>query len=546
MKRTYRRTLLSVACIFALLMTLLAGCAQETGENPGSSVPETTQGVPGETGTPTEPEPSEAPTEPENGFDLTDVSYDYLIEAGEENTHRVDGFGVQVNVEYFMKTNTAFGIGQADWKVFEDRVKELKVAKFRINILPDYYEPVNDDSDPNNFNWAGFDFDSDYMKALCKVLDVAQSNGVRVNITSYGASKDSWLGYASTEKDAWWTTAPKDLDEYAESMAALLMYLIEEKGYTCIYQFTPYNEPDMGFTKGTRSDASLVDFDLYVDFCVAIHEKLTAVGIRDKIDFNVGDDATNPQWIQKIAQNSKLYEIADSINSHVYKFDSTTNDRTMESYLSQLTGWSGEKPFQILEFGSGQMSDWPITTQFDLETYGRGLMYARTAIQLLNAGGVGYTSWTLFDYMREDQRVMNTGMYGFYTEDWAVRPFYHSYSILSQYARPGMAVYPGTEKDSYGTVMDDSQKDNGVAAVFLKTEDGHWSMLLTNDNDFVVKVKISNTAMGNTALKRFMYNQWTLPGGDERIEQSGTVICEDGVFYVAIPARSFIVLTDMN
>ena len=489
---------------------------------------------------------AENPPDTTTDFTLRDVSYDYQIEIGNQNTHPLDGFGVQINADYFMDINTDFGVGEADWKVFEQRVKDLKISKFRINVLPDYYEPVNDDNDPNHFNWDGFAFDSDYMKAVCKILDVAQANGVKVNITCYGVRKDSWLGYPSVEPDAWWVTPPTDLEEFAESTAALLLYLIEQKGYTCIYQYTPYNEPDFGFTKGTQLGTDRVDFDLYVDFCVAIHERLQAVGIRDKIDFNLGDDATNPEWLKKVTQNKTLYEIADSFNSHVYKFDSTTNDQTMDTYFSELTNASGEKPFQILEFGSGHASDWPITTQTDLETYGRGLMYARTAIQLLNAGGVGFTHWTLFDYMRDDQRVMNTGMYGFYTDNWAPRPFYHAFSMLTRFCRPGSVVYRGIEKDVWGTLMDSNQKDNGVASTFLQTVDGRWTTLITNDNDYTVKVRISNSALGNATLKRFLYSEATLPSGNEMIAQSGYVTCENGVTYVAIPARSFLALTNMD
>lgn len=475
-----------------------------------------------------------------------ETSFDYIMELGSKNTHKLDGFGVQINTEYFMNFNTDFGVGEADWALFEKRVKEIKVPKFRVNIMPDYYEPVNDDNDPNHINWEGFDFESEHMKALYKILDVAQKNNVKVNITTYGAERDTWLGYPTVEDNAWWLTPPTDLEEYAESTAAVLKYLIDVKGYTCIYQYTPFNEPDFGFTKGTAQGTGRVDFELYVDFCEAIHNRLKKEGIRDKIDFNLADDATNPEWLKKVTENSVLKKIGDSFNSHVYKFDSITSDNAMLTYLSELTGYTADKPFQILEFGSGHCIDWPLTTQTDLDTYARGMMYARTAINLLNAGGVGYTHWTFFDYMREDQRMMKTGMYGMYTDNWKLRPFYHSYSLLSRYCIPDSEVYKVIEKTSDGEIIDANEKENGVSATFLKSKDGKWTQLLTNDNDYTVKIKVINHNLKNTSMKRFLYSETTLPEGDSLISQSGLVTCKNGEMIIAVPARSFILLTNIS
>lgn len=169
-------------------------------------------------------------------------------------------------------------------------------------------------------------------------------------------------------------------------------------------------------------------------------------------------------------------------------------------------------------------------------------IYARTAVNLLNTGGVGYTHWTLFDYMRTDERMMKTGMYGFYTDGWKTRPFYHSYSLLSRYCVPGSEVYPGLVEavnDEYKDL-----KESGVCGTMLKNAEGQWTQLLTNDNDYTVKIKIKNPQLKNAVMKRYLYSESTLDG-DNMILSSGEITCENGEMIVAVPARSFIVLTNM-
>lgn len=439
-----RRThvILSLFCVITILFSCcFSGCNSTNNKGTASKEEQTSQSQSGQSNDSQTDKPDDSQTESSgdsssenesvdnsvidnDGNDafknyFQETSFDYIMELGSKNIHKLDGFGVQINTEYFMNYNTDFGVGEADWALFEKRVKEIKVPKFRINIMPDYYEPVNDDNDPNHINWEGFDFESEHMKALYKILDVAQKNNVKVNITTYGAEKDTWLGYPSVEDNAWWLTPPTDLEEYAESTAAVLKYLIDIKGYTCIYQYTPFNEPDFGFTMGTALGTNRVDFELYVDFCEAIHNRLKKEGLRDKIDFNLADDATNPEWLKKVTNNSVLKKIGDSFNSHVYKFDSITSDNAMLTYLSELTGYTADKPFQILEFGSGHCIDWPLTTQTDLDTYARGIKkYAALSFvfnvnidecELIKSYSIRVSGQCKDSRFCEEQRLWNTG-----------------------------------------------------------------------------------------------------------------------------------------
>lgn len=147
-----------------------------------------------------------------------------------------------------------------DWaNVIVPRIKDMQVQSLRVMVLPQWYEPQNDNDDPAVADNGGFCFDAPQMQSLYPILDLAQEMGIPVTIVPWGATPESFM---SSRKG--WIVLPENHEEYAENISALLCHLIKDRKYDCIDEVTPGNEPD-----GWGMPSSE-----YVSLCKTLHARL--------------------------------------------------------------------------------------------------------------------------------------------------------------------------------------------------------------------------------------------------------------------------------
>lgn len=74
--------------------------------------------------------------------------YQELV-VGESTGTRLEAVGVELDPHFFSQNLTRNdGAKPSDWQIVVDRVKKLEIHKFRVMVLPQWYEPVNDNDDP--------------------------------------------------------------------------------------------------------------------------------------------------------------------------------------------------------------------------------------------------------------------------------------------------------------------------------------------------------------------------------------------------------------
>ncbi|MDD4801179.1 MAG: hypothetical protein PHD28_09170, partial [Proteiniphilum sp.] len=182
--------------------------------------------------------------------------YQELV-VGESTGTQLEAVGVELDPHFFSQNLTREdGSKTSDWQIVMDRVKKMEIQKFRVMVLPQWYEPVNDNEDPFATDPGRFTFDSPEMESLYKVLDLAQEQQMEVCIVVWGCPTGVSLldpAYAHVKTcfmadpaKSGWITGPMDYDEWAENYAALIRHLIEVRGYSCVNEITPMNEPDGG------------------------------------------------------------------------------------------------------------------------------------------------------------------------------------------------------------------------------------------------------------------------------------------------------------
>lgn len=457
------------------------------------------------------------------------------------------GLGVELD-PHFLSQNVTRGDGatELDWKrTVVKRCTNMGVQRYRVMLLPNWWEPYNDDEDSGNFNWDAFTFDSKEMESLYAVLDLAENTGADVTLVLWGchiAANTIELGtlgrHFLADEGSNWVTGTDKPDELAESYVALVKYLKETKGYTCVKELTLYNEPDGNTTS----------IENYVRDCKALHEKLTAEGLRSSVKLNLSDNIDYDRtWLSNSAK--QLNNEADLFNSHTYIFGYETSNSTIIEWEKENIKAAAGKPHFVGEFGSNQTTG--ATRQKDINKYERGVLMSRLAVNFLNAGAAGASYWSLIDqyYLRYESyaQMQQLGMWtykqnayqaddlGGLKGDYVCRPQYYAYSTLLRFIRKGSKIYPLNTKEDL------------VAATAVCSPDGKWTYVIANGSDKDEDYRINNKIAGGYAdCDVYEYIKGALPSDDSLLESVGVVSPGSKGFGVYVKANSVVVLTQLK
>ena len=457
----------------------------------------------------------------------------------------LEGFGAEWDPHFWMYYNLNKGVTRADWDLILERIEQSKPEIVRISVLPSWYEPANDNQDPDSVNWGAFRFQSPMMISLYEYLDACQGLGVKVNLTVWGAPKNFgdagsvyryWMAF-DTASD--WITAPKDLEEWAESVAVLLKHLIEHRGYTIIKDVTLVNEPNGSFWNGDN----VIDFSYYSEMYRVTSLMLERYGIRNRIRLVGPDDSNDYSWFQNAAQS--MNDVIDIYDSHNYQFGI---DDVEPSYIELLRNWvwsrtsvtPSQKKFLINEFGTNQFWNWGyIPPDCDVDTFDRGLFLAAFTTEALSSGASGASYWALHDiyyYQGNDPAdgLSTTGLWRFKTQNWAPRPMYYAWTLLTRYTEGGSQVHKTTNYVP------------GLAVAALTSTAGELTILAVNTTAYDKDVPFFWEGHPGIVLQKYVYAENTLPSDDSIIGSIATVSLDGTGFRDTLPAKSFTVYTNLN
>ena len=452
------------------------------------------------------------------------------------NPQRMNGLGVEWDPHTLMPYNTRwYGDSlEEDWALIRRRTQELGIQKVRMMILPGWYEPENDNDNPDITNESGFAFDSVEFASVLRQLELLEELDIHVNLTIWGAdlAQTGWLAFPDCGD---WLSAPNNPDEYAENISVLLNYLLVEKQFTCIKEITLHNEPDWAFKDNTGK----VDFDYYALVCQKVHQRLQRNGLRDKIHMILSDDTSRYTWLE--ATVKELNRIGDGYNSHNYLFNENTSYEEAFAWAERCNRLVREqgsgKPYTHNEFGGNHMID--AYHQTDINSYERGVYYSLLTEAFLNAGSAGMLHWEYFDQYYNDgpraSSLMSLGLFQFKDRGWAVRPFYHAWGLIMRHTRRDSEVYPMT----FAT--------GEVSGTALKSTDQAWTYLITNASSTNQLVRVDHPQEEATELQVYVYNEETASTKDERlISSSGRAYRENDAVYFLMEPNSFLVATSLK
>jgi len=461
------------------------------------------------------------------------------------------GMGVEFDPHFWSQNLTRNdGSKESDWyDIVVPRVKAMDIQRFRIMLQPHWWEPFNDNDDPAVTDISKMTFDSREVLSVCKVLDLAQEQGIDVTLVQWGCPIggdviDESVGYkgrhflADPDGTNWVTRCNND-EEFAENFVAFVKWLILEKGYTCIKEITPYNEPD----------GNVATLEQYYPTAKALDRRLKTEGLRDIVKLNLSDNIdTDRPFLEGCAAN--LAQEADFFNSHTYIFgyDNPNSDAFEWERLNVEASAKAGKIHFVGEFGSNLCVG--ASRQTDINWYKRGVLIVRNAVNFLNAGAAGASYWGLIDqyyHRNADYATMQQLGLWRYKEsvyepgdldpaikgDYAVRPQYFAYSLLTRFIRKGAEVHPMDMGDDFiaGTAVDNS---------------GRWTYVIANATGESRTYSLRPVEGADLSdCNEYVYSQDTLPTDDSMIASSATVALTNGAYTVDVPAESVVLLTQL-
>ncbi|MBE6925822.1 MAG: hypothetical protein E7461_03155 [Ruminococcaceae bacterium] len=490
------------------------------------------------------------PTEPADTANKTPpADADVVLTIDKEDGNEVVfGVGTELDPHFFSQNVGLSGISngtqwtckEEDWALFEERMEAMNLKRIRVMLLPSWFI-INE----TNTEAGIYDWDTDCMKSLYRVLDSAMKFDMKVNITMWGVDNGT-PGFMRQKDNSVWVTPPSvEYEElFVSCFADCIKYLREEKDYTCIREVTLFNEPNAIYF-GNKANEE------YCNLCTKMHGAFQEKGIRDDVLFNLSDDARDPVWMAKTLMN--LDGIIDVANSHTYSLGDTYNQETQESMrdmsnqeicydlpsynLNEWKQWADEYPGVPHIWGEfGTCNGAGSHQTFDKYTPERGLEIARIGLNMFNMGSQGMSYWVLFSqyYGRSDfntGNIMDMGLWGFADEGYNCRPVYYSYSMFTRFIEESDVIFPIKSSD-----------DNIVAVAFRQGD--KWSYCVVNNGDDAKKVSFVNMDSYPGALSRYVYDEADVPTDNQVIGDSGTVEADGRVITDTVAPRSFVIYTN--
>lgn len=434
------------------------------------------------------------------------------------------GIGAEYDPFHFMPESVEAGFNEHWWEMEKRRLAKVKPNLVRVWYQIDWMEPANDNNDPNIIDWSGMQTESVKMQAVYRVLDYLKAQDIDVILVAgwkMNADVRSWLGFSGLQKPE--TSAPTDLNEWAEWVSATLQQLIVNKGYDNIKYVMSYNEPNLG---DFETPASINQKEYYEDMYRAIHNRLVTDGIRSEVKLLGPDESSGLDWMQHAVQN--MNDILDIYEGHAYgkEYDTMDSWTTERLALVEPTG----KPLMTTEFAAPG----------DKTTYQNAVELADLMVSGMRSGNSGMLMWRLADqFLVDPLNFLDSSAYGTWPwlPDSAVpRYTYYTFSLFTRFG------------GAHSQVLLTETDDPDLHVTSLKRLDGEYSVYVVNkslNSSKSVSIEFSNH-VGKT-FRRHLFSDAITPMASATIIPSDTLWNSVATSFndASIPANSVAVYTSV-
>jgi hypothetical protein len=405
---------------------------------------------------------------------------------------------------------TAVGMTSQDFDLIKERLDWMKMPITRVMMVAGWAT-----SNGNTYN-----FDSQKMQNLYKILDYCQQNKMTVILTEWGIPALSW---ATTDWDPS-TVQGSDDPMYAKIIGACLNHLINTKGYTCIKYLIFVNEPNY----------EAESYDSWKSGIQNIAAELDRRGLSSEVTIMGSDNSNAPDWHRSAVKDLK--DVLGGYDFHDYAMNYELISGSLKSFIADEWSYASNtdvnaasKPFIIGEAGMGEGASTEHNTF--AEDYIYGVWMTDYAVQALQAGSSSVIAWMLDD---NSHSGFTWGLWEDRNNGMGLKPWFYTWSLLTRYLQLGSTIY------------DVSEPLSDVRVLAARSPSGDWTFVAVNRGS--QQADITFNAFGSfSQFNRYLYSE------GQRIVDSNGFPAPASSFSSSpmsvktnVPAESVVVITSVH
>ncbi len=419
--------------------------------------------------------------------------------------------------------------------------KKTGTTVARLWLDGSWWEPANDNNDPDVMLDSGFTWDSIEMRSLYKYLEAFKAMGVDVFVDVMVDDPRVMYPWLIAENKV--NTGPNvgRIPEYAEHIAAMVKHLVVTKGFTNVKYVSFSGEPNNFFL----APPGVSKLDNYKASMTAVHDRLQLEGmlayvklIGPEIGYSDHDTAA---WLDDLSLN-----IPSSLDAYTIHSGQTKAEATDGSYVALLQSF-----IDIVKSNDPDGADKPImiTDYTPTGTIRRpedGLNAVALIANGLRTGVSEFGRWSFADDIwtwppGSNQTSTSFGDYGFgmigsKQENFTPRPNYKATALAYKFVPRGSTTYEAVTSDE------------AVIPAMIRTAEGKHTIIAVNwsDNDANVSFALDNAL--NTTFKKYRFSSASLDLVDKfgEIPSSfGTKTVNGVSFTDTVPANTIYFYTDI-
>src|SRR5450432_528501 len=356
------------------------------------------------------------------------------------NTGQAQNVIVNAGIKYQTLHGLGVNINPQSWNVNPDSVKKvidslitgLGATSFRLMYDDCDWETVNDNDDPQVYNWPRFDsmYSAPRFTAVWNTVEYLNSKGITDITLSPDGASPGWMGVTKLK--------PGMEAEYAETISSMVYYGLKRRTPSIHFiMISPINETTCGGDEGVLTTPAQFG-EIYADIAKhLISDKLstlTMIGPDDCGGWAASYHAmvSNPNAMSKIIrfgqhdygdETKKISDLIDSIKHSAYPDREAIMTEANASCIG-CDGGTYNKSYAFNEYA--------------------GPAY-KYILQHLNAGANGVQIWEGYDSRyHHPNRVLTWSMWGIYAindtlhpDSYIARQHYYTFKQLFRFVKPG-------------------------------------------------------------------------------------------------------------
>ncbi len=451
---------------------------------------------------------------------------------GAERYQTIEGLGVNINTAWWY--DGEYRNTDVLKPAIDMLIDSLGATIFRAVIEEMDWEAVNDDNDPNHFNWDYYNkvFSNAKFQGVWNTLHYLNQNGIadELIISLMGAPPAAAPNTAKAKQQSWmgdtdYTVSPEMEDEFVESIAALLYYarntakirfsLVSPMNETDIISNTISTEHPDGIVEGPN----MPDAVQFTRIVKKLAEKLDDIGMGDI-----------------------LFIVPDAGGDDL--FDRCLNEMVKDSYLmNKIAGWGvhqygddAENYLKIVDRPENPNKNFWVT-----ETAG-----IKNILGQFDDDAKGFIFWDGFDCVYQHSRRNGNGSappndwvfwygdegkplieYVPSTKSWVPRKQFYEFSQIFKFVKPGATRIAVT-----------GENENLIASAF---QNPNKQVVIVGQNKSDDPILIEGEQVNLPAVNSLeMYFTDSL----ENLSRLSDISMADDSFLITIPAKAVFSLSE--